>query len=243
MKKIFLLSVLTSSFCFSQMAPGVPIAHNPCPIQNGNNPVCMQSPFHSFDNNPLRIAITGTPYIEEEYKTGVATILDKYGFKAPMRYNASKNVIEFLDEDFIVREVLRRPYISIDLDGKAYEIIDYVDGVEEKLAYFNPLNQGSVQLLFMPKKVFSVKNMGVLEGQGTYKEASTYYIKKKGKPAERIKLNEKNILIHLFDKGVEMNHYISKNGLNLKKEEDIVLLLEYYNSLSTPKQTIKEMQS
>jgi hypothetical protein len=231
MKKFLCLFLLVTNIGFGQMYQASSIALN-------------YRPFLSFQTNEINIIINGNPYVDNEYKTGFTTILGKFGFRAPMRYNASKNVVEFLDEDLNVREVLRRPYITVDLDGKIYEIIEYIEDENEKLAYFNPLNQGKVQLLLMPKKKLSqTRRTSPFESSATYRESSTYYIKKEGRSAEKIRLNKKSILIHLFHKALEMNTYISDYGLNLRKEEDVVRLFDYYNSLSTLKHSEKEMQS
>lgn len=228
MKNLFLAVVLTSSLGFSQ----------------NDNPFGGILPFQSFKTIEINTIIGGTPYISSDYKDGSTTIQEELGFKAPMRYNAVKNVVEFLDEDLKVREVLRRPYITVDLDGKVYEILEYIEDENEKLAYFNPLNQGKVQLLLMPKKKLSqARRTSPFESSATYRESSTYYIKKEGRSAEKIRLNKKSILIHLFDKALEMNTYISDYGLNLRKEEDVVRLFDYYNSLSSLKHSEKEMQS
>ncbi len=156
-----------------------------------------------------------------------------------MRYNA----IEFLDSDQIIREVLRRPYITVSIDGKRFEIVEYLDEGVEKQGYFNPVSPGKTKLLFMPRKELFIKSKGYTEAYAVYREISSYYLKKEGRPAEKIRLNKKTILNHLEDKAPQLTPFISDYGINLRKEEDVVRLLDYYNSLTTLKHGEKEMQS
>ncbi|MCK5443173.1 MAG: hypothetical protein KAJ23_14910 [Maribacter sp.] len=231
MKNLFCLFLLVTSISFGQNYLGQHWAFS------------KAYPSYSFQAD-INLIIDGSPYIDSAFKTGFTTIRGKFGIEAPMRYNAEKNVMEFLDSHQVVREVFRRPYITVNIDEKIFRVVEYKNEREQKLGYFNPLNTGKVQLLLMPKKELShKKRTGLTESRATYREVSSYYIKREGRPAEKIKLREKSILIHLFDKVVEMNTYISDYGLNLRKEEDVVRLLDHYNSLSTLKHSEKEMQS
>lgn len=230
MKNLLCLFLLVTSISFGQNYAASSIALN-------------YRPFNSFQDDEINMIIDGNPYNSSDYKAGFTSIQGKLGFKAPMRYNAWKNVIEFLDTDQVIREVLRRPYITVNIDGEMFEITEFIDEGVEKQGYFNSLNTGKTQLLFMPRKELFIKGRGVTEAYAVYREISSYYIKKEGRPAEKIRLNKKNILNHLEDRAPELTTFISDYGLNLRKEENVVRLLDYYNSLSSLKHGEKEMQS
>lgn len=197
----------------------------------------------------VTIKYQGTPYVKTEYKMGTVTTQGKSDFKAPMRYNAQQNKIEFLGEDDKQRELLRRPYITANFDGKIYSILNYMEKGEEKLGYFNPLNtEGKTRILLMPKKTMITGSKRLYNGyeQVTpvkFEDVSSYYIKKDRGPAEPIKLNKKSILKSLQDKAPELEAFISEHHLNLKKEVDAIRLVDYYNSLTAKPASKKHAES
>lgn len=188
--------------------------------------------------------IIGTPYVADEYVEGSTTILDKKGFTAPMRYNAANDVVEFLDDDKKTKELLRRPYITATFNKKTYEVLTYIKNEKERLAYFNRLNEGKTQLLYKPKKVVKI-DLQKFQGktQAKYKDASMYYLKKGAKPAEMIDLKKEALLLKLSHEKVALTKFIKDYELNLKNEADAVRLIEYYNTLTSPKAVIEKAQS
>ncbi|MGB5273179.1 MAG: hypothetical protein WBN39_03920, partial [Flavobacteriaceae bacterium] len=46
-----------------------------------------------------------------------------------------------------------------------------------------------------------------------------------------IKLNKRNVLKAIGGNTAELKKYVAQFGLNLNKEEDVVRLLDYYNSI------------
>ncbi|MFK7811505.1 MAG: hypothetical protein AB8B59_03370 [Maribacter sp.] len=241
MKKIIFLLFLTTSFCFGQNFFSVVVT------DDANGTIGLPSSFLNQDTSrweTIGYVIKGNPYQANEYAEGSTTILNKKGFNAPMRYNAAKDVIEFLDDDQKVKEVLRRPYIKAKFNGKTYEVIAYLDNGKERLAYFNKLNSGETQLLFQPKKQINISSQ-TFQGkkEARYQDASMYFIQKKGKPAEMIRLNQTDLLLTLSDKKAVLTKFIADYHLNLKKEADAVRLVEYYNSLISPQPMQEKGQS
>lgn len=237
MKKIIFLLFLGTSFCFGQQR------YYEVNTSVGLIPTAFLDQ-NTSRNKTIEYEIKGTPYQTDDYVVGSTTILENKGFSAPMRYNSAKDVIEFLDDDQKVKEVLRRPYITAKFNGKTYEVLAYKNGKKERLAYFNRLNSGETQLLFKPKKQIKI---GTLKFQGVrtarYKDASMYFIQKNGKPAEMVRLNKADLLLKLSNKKTALTKFIIDYDLDLKKEADAVRLLEYYNSLLSPKPLEKMAQS
>lgn len=186
------------------------------------------------------VIIEGTPYLEADFKSGTALIQNKKSFIAPMRFNAEKEVIEFLGEDGIKRELLRRPYLTAKIGNNKFLITDYLDDKIEKLGYFNAQSGGKTQLLIRPRKTaISTPRYSAIDFTFKYVDVSTYYIKKESKAAEKIKLNSRDLLKHLDDKATHLTRFISKNALNLKKERDVIRLLDYYNALKENENPVK----
>jgi hypothetical protein len=236
MKNIFTFLLFCSLISYGQN-PGYSI---------GSNGLTYFNPRSS--QNALEIEILNSPYNNNFYQEGKITIHEKPGFVTKMRYNAAKNVIEFKEEDGTVKELLRRPYISAEFGGKEYVVFKYVVPYtkNEKLGYFNPLNNGKTQLLYMPEKSLEVSGYSTQERRsGSYSDKSSYYIKKAGRPAVEINLNKSSILGQLDTSyHEELKDFVTKNNLNLRNEADVLALLKHYNLLlSTGNAFTKPVQS
>jgi len=198
----------------------------------GSNGLTYINP--GFTERSVEIEILNSPFVSRFYEEGKINIHGKPGLVAKMRYNAAKDVIEFKDENETVKELLRRPYISAEFDGKEYIVLNYV--VEytniNKLGYFNPLNEGKIQLLYMPKKSLEVSGYSIQERRsGKYSDVSSYYIKIGDGPAREVKLNKRSILKIIGERNLNLEQVIKNQNLNLKKVEDIIHLIDYYNTV------------
>ena len=195
-------------------------------------------------NQRVMFDVVGTPYVADAYSDGTTTILGKKGISAPMRYNAAQDVIEFLDDDQKVKELLRRPYITATFNGKTYEVFSFLEEGKKKLAYFNRLNKGKIQLLFKPKKQIKVSQQ-LFQGkrQARYKDDSKYFLKKENEPAIMVALTKRDILAELHHNHDILKKFIDDAGLNIKEEADAVRLIKYYNKLDSPQAPPKKAQS
>ena len=70
-------------------------------------------------------------------------------------------------------------------------------------------------------------NAGMIK---TFANTSRYYIKK-GDLLKLIKLNKEELMSFLMDKEAEVNAAIEAKRLNLKKESDIIQVIQAYNNL------------
>lgn len=251
-KNLFFLAILYSSLSFSQayqFSQGQASNLGPSPGYSGFNfPSNFVAGFNiggSGSNRDVAIEVKNSPFLDNDFKLGKTTIHNKPGFTARLRYNAGKEVIEFLDENETVRELLRRPDFSAEFDGYTYMVFDYIvpNNGFQKMGYFNPLNSGNIQLLYRPEKKIKLSTYSFQERKSAYYlNTSSYFIKKQGLPAIMVALNKVDIIKHLGEKyEKQLNEYITKQHLNLKKEGDVIRLIEHYNALiATP---TKEQQS
>lgn len=102
----------------------------------------------------------------------------------------------------------------------------------------NQLISGFLEVLYNGKtKFLSREGKMVIESKGyntntvTKKIENTteYYISKANNSVNLVKLNEKSILAYLGNP--DLTKYVKDNQLNLKIKEDIIKLLQYYDSL------------
>ena len=111
---------------------------------------------------------------------------------------------------------------------------EYRESGENKLGYFNPLNEGYARLLKKPKKIF-VQAENPENGYDTFKPAkyqdiSMYYMQKGDKPAIETKFSKRKILSLLDENSEILKQFVKKNKLNMRLESDIIKLINYYNT-------------
>lgn len=108
---------------------------------------------------------------------------------------------------------------NIDVNGK------------EKPAFCEVLYDGSVKLLKYVKKTEVEKtNMTSATITKTFTDYKIDYLQKNGKLI-RLDKNGKNLLPLLSDKEQQVNEYVKSNKIKLNNDEQLVLLLKYYDSL------------
>ncbi len=97
---------------------------------------------------------------------------------------------------------------------------------------FEVLVDGKVKFLRKNHKVISEgKEYGSAAIVKTVVDGLKYYLVTANNEPTLVKLDQKSILALLPNKQAELTEYIKTNKLNLKKQEDAVKLVTYYNTL------------
>lgn len=229
MNRLLILMFFISNLCFSQGVQGI------------GRPAGVLTPAQ-MGMSFIEVPIDGSPYMNEIFKKGKTIINGKHTSDALMRYDAYRDAIEIKNENDVARTLLRRSNIVADIDGTIYMVREYRESGENKLGYFNPLNEGYARLLKKPKKIF-VQAENPENGYDTFKPAkyqdiSMYYMQKGDEPAIETKLSKRKILSFLDDSSEILKQYIKKNELNMRLESDIIQLINYYNTQETNKKIL-----
>jgi hypothetical protein len=218
---INLIVLLLSCTCFSQVNFTNPDEANVISIQT-----------KEIDLTELKTE--GSPYLDENFKPGKVLVNGTVKMTGKLRYNAYNSEIELAKNKFEFTAILKRNYISAVIGGKKYKLYSYANTAlgNVKIGYFNPLNNGEVQLLFKPEiKVRRGKTPSTSYDRTVaprFIDISSYYIKKGDKPAEKIYLRKKYIYKVLGD-NVTLKTYVKKNKLKLNNVNDIIKAFDYYN--------------
>ena len=207
MNKLLIFIFFVSNICFSQ---GVQTIGRSRGVMT---PAQMGMSF-------FEVPIEGSPYINEIFKKGKTIINGKHTSDALMRYDAYRDAIEIKNENDIARTLLRRSNIVADIDGTIYMVREYRETGENKLGYFNPLNEGYVRLLIKPKKIFTQAE-NPENGYDTFKPAKY-----------------QDILSFLNDSSEVLKQFIKKNELNMRSESDIIILINFYNTQEMDNKTL-----
>ena len=183
--------------------------------------------------------IKGSPYEEERFQLGKAS--NKLNDKpAPyyLRYNIYNDVIEMKGSlnDGEIKGLIKSLNIYAKILNKEYHFEIYSDDNKKtKKGYFILLAEANNSSLYLKKiKVFKdkqeAKDSFHKDIPATFKDSEKYYYKK-----DRVLLplstKKKDLLKRLSDKENELKIYIKSKKIDLKKEEDLIKLFNYYDSL------------
>ncbi len=183
----------------------------------------------------FNLYVVGSPYFESKWEKGVVFINKRPVLNAPMRYNAEREIIEFYEEDLKRKDIIPKPFIEVRIADVLYKYMEYAEAGTRKWGYFNPLmKEGDLKLYYRPIKKITDPIMG--NSWSRFWEprcinVSDYYLGEVDQPLQRVNLNQKYLLPLLSDNTPEIEQFISRNELNLRKEKDVISLLEYYNQL------------
>lgn len=224
MKRVALLSLLVSCYGFGQ-DPDVPFA-------TGNPDRLYEMQVGTVYKD---VPINGTPYLDEQYRMGVTAVHGKE-INLLMRYDAYNDQVEMIDKNQKKFNLLRRPDLTASFEGRTYKLMDYRENGEKAQGYFNPLNNGDMVLYWKPKKTL-VQAKKPDHGYDIYtpphyREEHAYYMGKGNTILGKVRLTRGQIVKYLRDHSREVKEYISENKLDLKREKDVIAVLNYYNSLN-----------
>jgi hypothetical protein len=202
-----------------------------------NTPEGNAVSFLTKNKDYADVEAEGSPYLGgTAFKNGGVFVRDSLEMRGALRYNAYRSEIEVADNDISYFSLLKRPYITAEIAERLFKMYNYKDAKNlDRVAYFNPLNAGDMVLLFKPEvklkrgRVPSTSYDRLVPPK--FIDISSYYIKIGEEPAREVKLKKKTFIGLLRDKKDQVSGFIEKNDLNLRHEEDVISLLNYYNTL------------
>jgi hypothetical protein len=195
----------------------------------------LQDPVSSKNFNPDKYAgIRGTPLFQDKWIHGSVVTSKGIYPDLELKIDLYDNIL-FFNKDDASFELLDQ-IISVKLFPKWPDTLQqliFVKGMSQNglkpEQYVQALvGAGAIQLYRSDIKQvteMSEINAGMIK---TFANTSRYYIKK-GDQFKLVKLNKEEIMPFLMDKEAELNSVMEAKKLNLKKESDIIQLLQAYN--------------
>lgn len=180
--------------------------------------------------------IEGSPYLNDEFIEGAVFTTSKTKYVGlPLRYNIFNDQIEFRLEDGSV-QVMTVPEVleKVEFGETILEYSIYSNLKKVKRGFFVVLEKGSASLYSRP-----MVNFEEAKKPGAYSEAKPprfirrpdeYYIRIGKEPAELIS-NKKDLEGLFTDHSEEMQEYFRKNKIKTNRTEDLIKVVQYYNSL------------
>ena len=197
----------------------------------------LQDPVSSKNFNPDKYAgIRGTPLFQDKWIHGSVVTTKGVYPDLELKIDLYDNIL-FFNKDDASFELLDQ-IVSVKLFPKWPDTLQqfiFVKGMSQNglrpEQYVQALvGTGAIQLYRSDIKQvteMSEINAGMIK---TFANTSRYYIKK-GDQLKLIKLNKEEIIPFLMDKEAELNSVIEAKRLNLKKESDIIQVIQAYNQV------------
>ncbi len=184
--------------------------------------------------DPARERVEGTPFLNDNFVIGVVyDDKDKY-VGIPMRYNMYDDQIEFKqnNKDYILDPQTRIKRVN--LDGHTFVVDHYEYKGKVRLGYFLLLDSG--KMILMSKKIVTYREqqapraLDIGPTPAKYSTSPDVFFYKLGNGELRKVDNIKKMIASFPDKELELNEFVKKEKIS-KKEDDLIRLLKYYNSL------------
>jgi hypothetical protein len=188
--------------------------------------------------------IEGTPFLYDFFSDCYLQLKDKKFYSSvKVRFNLVTNKLHFQNEkgQEIVAEdgnVLKF-HFSVPINDKEAESYTFGCGYPESpgttaFTYFQEYNSGAAGFLRLVNKfVAERKTIATVDPVKAYEEKDTYYVYNSvtGKLIKWRK-GKDFILDMLSDKATEVNKYIADNKLACKNPEDIIQIIQHYNTIT-----------
>ena len=198
--------------------------------QNINLPTDYLRNTLSGKNN-LPKNVTGSPYINENFKESTIIIQDKE-FQSKVRYNGLNDTFEIKKENGEIKILNRVPSLKVKTQDGTYAMFKYFDDDNNKSQRFFKVLAENDNIKFIKiegveyNKGREAKNSYSQETPPSLKPFEEYYFIKNNIPAKKVRMRKKHILKYLDDDKAE--EYVKTNNLKLKQQEEVIKLILNY---------------
>jgi hypothetical protein len=181
--------------------------------------------------------IKGHPYLFENWTEGTVKQNNGKSYTSvQLKYNLLRDELFFKDirTEQLLAFVI--PVVEFKLNDKEKGSILFksgykaIDNNSEK-SYYQVLFDGGTQLLKRTSK--KINEEKPFNSASTIKsfEVLTFYYISNNNTLIKIRKDKKSVLAALANQSAALENYIQEKSLNLKNEEDLIQLIQYYNSL------------
>lgn len=205
-------------------------------VVHAQNVYSLQDPVTSKSFSTSKYSdIRGTPFLMDKWINGSVTTTKGTYPSLQLKYNVYENTLVFEKDDESYEMI--DDILSFTLKPKANDPSGFMvfrkglSGADIKSNQFlQVLAEGKMHLYKLPVKQVSEMseiNAGVVQ---TFANNAKYYIGKTGQ-LQFLKLNKEEVLNAMKDKQPQMENFSKEKKLSLKKEADVIDLINYYNGL------------
>lgn len=237
MKTKLIFTLLFGTFTYGVLVSQLQIEFDSKVLKEFNDYQSKAGFNHPKFNNP-HSKVEGSPYLFRNFTKGEAISNDNIRYvNANFRFNIYTDQIEYekYGEIYILNNPGDFEYFIIDDNIFCYRLFITSDGLLKK-GFFQLLNKGEDATLFKKKNVKFVppKEAEAYAPANPAKFMSAsdhYYISFHEKPLVMLNLKKKEFLTVFTEKTSEIENYIANQKLSIRKEEDLLKIVEFYNKL------------
>jgi hypothetical protein len=174
-------------------------------------------------------------YYSNCFEKGIVELVDGTTLDPVMlRYDLYYQQFQFLKEDDTMAFARPEELSGVYLGTKKFIYSAYINRDFLDSSYFEVISDGKCRLLrrHYIKYHLAEKDPSV-EKQYTYE--TRLFVKKGREPATPLRKCRKAVCCTFSDRKDEVNQFIKTNGLKMRKTEDLVRVIEFYNTLTTPR--------
>ncbi|MBW2938654.1 hypothetical protein KXJ69_11085 [Aureisphaera sp. CAU 1614] len=253
MKFFLFISIFISAFCslsaqfdsntnFINASNGTSSNFGIQTVSNNSNFARVQSYGAKFDdgssgNDPDTV---GSPYMNDEYQLG-SIIKDSlvYADNIAVKYQVLEDYfigkLSLTTNDEEARVIIKSQDYKIKMGDKLFVALPSIEN-SGNLEYFQILVIGNKGTLYKKnKKIFKPRIMATTSltknSPPTFKDDEEYYFGDFNGNFTKVPTSKKKILELFENNKKEVSAVIKKNKLNLKKEEDLIRLFRFYETL------------
>ena len=180
--------------------------------------------------------IEGSPYLNDEFINGNVYTTSKTMFPdIPLRFNIYNHEIEFKSPEGKIAAIDTPEIVEkIEFGNYVVEYVPYKDVKKIKRSFLLLLSDGHAKLYARPSVDFRAAEPPVPYKDAVpakfIDEATSYYIRV-GNDAALLIEKKKDLTLAFPDHQHEIDAFIKKHKINHRKEDKLMALVEYYNSL------------
>ncbi len=180
--------------------------------------------------------LDGSPYLFEDWRNGSIYMNNGDTIVSIMlRYNVYKDEMQFQNEDKIYTIGSPENIARIILDNQTFVYLNYEEEGKPKKGYFEVLSQGTTCLLQRHFPTILAANFNVALNSGNKNDQLSlkkkFYLKKEALVVE-IDKKGKNYVSAFDLKGKDIQKFAKDNDLSFKKDEDLIQITKFANSLN-----------
>jgi hypothetical protein len=181
--------------------------------------------------------IKGHPYLFENWTEGTVKLTNGKSYTSvQLKYNLLRDELFFKDIKTEQLLAFVIPVVEFKLNEKEQGSSLYRNGYKAinentEKSYYQVLFDGGTQLLKRTSK--KINEEKPFNSASTIKsfEVLTFYYISNNNTLIKIRKDKKSVLTALANQSAALEKYIQEKSLNLKNEEDLIQLIQYYNSL------------
>ena len=185
-----------------------------------------------------KFEFTGSPYADSNFYKGYIITSDSSIYHGIyLRYNNYKDVMEFKKEENEIYEIPNAlPVLQMKFNGAIFEKKMYQLKGISKSGFFRRVTNGRTSLFCQQRIILEKAKMASLYNASklpNFKQTALKWYLQMDKNKELVSFsNKKELLSILSDEENKLSTFIKKNKLKIRREDDMVEIVNYYNVIA-----------